>query len=93
MTPELRRTLGTKRAEVCHLIRHEMRKRGYSAKGLAEHLGCSDANIHRAISGTSHSPLVLDALREIGVPEALLFDPRMVRVPSVQRTNSQRKAL
>lgn len=83
MTPEFRRQLGAQRAEVSHLIRHEMRVRGYSGRSLARALGCSDVNVSRTISGNTHSRLVLDALRELGVPEQYLFDPRRAVVPAL----------
>ena len=83
MTPEFRRRLGAQRAEASHLIRHEMRVRGYSGRSLARALGCSDVNVSRTVSGNAHSPLVLDALRELGVPEQYLFDPRRAVVPAL----------
>jgi len=76
MTPEVRRRLGSKRAEVSHLILHAMRLRGYSGAALARKLGCSGAHVSKVITGGGHSPKVLDALLELGVPEKLLFDPR-----------------
>ena len=76
MTPEMRRRLGAKRADVSHLIRHELRKRGYTGAALARELKCSRANVANTITGGSHSPMVLDAMRQIGVPEKYLFDPR-----------------
>ncbi|MDR2745695.1 MAG: XRE family transcriptional regulator [Desulfovibrio sp.] len=85
MTPELRRRLGAKRAEVSHIILHEMRVRGYSGASLARDLGCSGANVSKTISGGGHSPLVLDALRELGVPEEYLCDPRRAAVPALGR--------
>lgn len=83
MTPEIRRKLGSQRAEVSHLITHELRKRGYTGASLARTLGCSANNVSRTIIGGAHSPMVLDALREIGVPEEYLFDPRYVSAPSI----------
>lgn len=83
MTPEFRRQFGEERAAVSHLIRHEMRLRGYSGRSLAEALGCSDVLVYRTICGTSHSPRVLDALHELGVPAELLFDPRLAEIPSL----------
>ena len=83
MTPEFRRRLGAKRAEVSHIILHEMRVRGYSGASLARALGCSSANVSKTICGGNHSALVLDALRSLGIPENLLFDPRRAVVPDV----------
>lgn len=75
MTPEFRRQLGARRAQVSHLLKHEMRIRGYTLVALAQTLSCSVNNVSRVISGSGHSPLVLNGLRAIGVPEELLFDP------------------
>ena len=83
MTPEIRRRLGAKRAEVSHLILHELRLRGYTGAALARKLGCSGNNVSRTIIGGAHSPMVLDALRELGVPEEYLFDPRRAVLPSI----------
>lgn len=77
MTPEIRRQLGAERARVRHLIAHEMRLRGKTAASLARDLGCTGENVRRALNGTTHSPLVLDALLELGVSRDLLFDPRV----------------
>lgn len=82
MTPEVRRQLGAQRAEVRHLIVHEMRTRGYTGRALARLLGCSDVNVSRTINGQKHSPRVLDALRSMGVPEQYLFDPRCMGEPA-----------
>ena len=79
MTPEIRRRLGAQRAEVSHLIAREMRLRGYTGASLARKLKCSVNNVSRTIIGGSHSPMVLDALRDLGVPERYLFDPRRMR--------------
>lgn len=90
MTSEFRRRLGAKRAEVSHIISHEMRVRGYSGAALARALGCSGANVSRTINGSVHSPLVLDALRELGVPERYLFDPRLAELPTVSKPQKEK---
>lgn len=74
-TPVLR-ALGNSRSEVAHLIMYEMKKRGYSQASLARKLGCSQANVNKAVNGQNHSAMVLDALKRIGIPGAYLFDPR-----------------
>lgn len=93
MTPEFRRRLGAKRAEVSHIILHEMRVRGYSGASLAREIGCSGANVSKTISGGGHSTLVLDALRELGVPEAYLFDPRRAVVPALGKRREAQEAV
>lgn len=75
MTPEVLRNLGIERSKVSHLIYHELRQKGYSGARLARELGCSTANVSKTITGVYHSDMVLDALRELGVPEEYLFDP------------------
>jgi hypothetical protein len=79
MTPEIRRELGAKRSEVTYLIRHEMRKRGYTDVSFARDVaGVSFQVVGRTLRGFGHSPNVLDGLRRIGIPEKLLFDPRKI---------------
>ena len=74
-----RKALGEQRAKVIDLIRYELRRRGYDQSRLARELGCSRNNVSKVILGKKHSPLVLDGLRKVGVPEALLFDPRKMQ--------------
>ena len=93
MTPEIRRQLGAQRAEVSHLITHELRKRGYTGASLARALGCSANNVSRTIIGGAHSPMVLDALRELGVPEHYLFDPRRGVVPALGKRREARETV
>lgn len=83
MTPEQKNILGAKRSKVTHLIRYEMRLRGYTCRSLARHIGCSSPSVSRVISGNGHSAKVLDALLCIGIPEELLFDPRFVLTQTV----------
>ena len=79
ITPEIRRELGAKRAAVAHLLTHEVRRRKYNNSALARELGITNEAVRRVINGLGHSPRVLDKLREIGVPERYLFDPRRMR--------------
>lgn len=76
MSTETRRYMGIQRLAVSHLIVHEMRLCGYSRKALAEAIGISGQAVAKTLYGLSHSPRVLNKLREIGVQECLLFDPR-----------------
>ena len=73
---ERRRMLGAKRGKVSYLIAHKMRQRGFTGNALAQKAGCSKAAVSSTILGKTHCPRVLDALKEIGIPERLLFDPR-----------------
>jgi predicted transcriptional regulator len=74
---ERRRLLGRERAKVVHEIVYEMRRHGgyYNAQ-IADILKCSNPLVSLTIHGKRHSPRVLCFLREIGVPEEYLFDPR-----------------
>lgn len=78
LTPEIRRKLGVRRSEVAHSIYDELGNRNLNATRIAARLGCSVNNVSLVIRGNSHSPKVLDALREAGIPEKYLFDPRRV---------------
>lgn len=89
ITAEQRRQLGIKRSNVAYIIRYEMSIRGWTGESLGKMLGCSRKNISNLLRGIHHSPKVLDALREIGVPEELLFDPR--RVPQSKLKEAQRQ--
>lgn len=71
-----RRQLGAARAAISHIVRAEMMRRGYNGSSLTKELGCSNALISQVLTGQKHSPLVLDGLRRIGVPEEYLYDPR-----------------
>lgn len=71
-----RRQLAAARAAIRHIIRAEMMRRGYNGSRLTRDLGCSNALVSKVLTGQSHSPLVLDGLRLIGVPEEYLYDPR-----------------
>ena len=76
-TPTQRRELGSQRAAVSHLIRHELSQRGHTGISVAASLKCSCTNVYDTMAGKKHSYKVLDELRSLGVPEELLFDPRM----------------
>jgi hypothetical protein len=67
---------GKRRAEVKHLILAEMMRRKHTIPSFASSLGCSYHLVWYVLSGKKHSPRVLNGLRELGVPEYLLFDPR-----------------
>lgn len=75
-----RKRLGVMRSEVAHIIYYEMKKRGHNGISLANKLGCTPENVYKAVRGNGHSPLVLNALRALGVPEEYLFDPRVLGV-------------
>jgi len=74
-----RRELGTARAAIRHILGAEMMRRGYNGVRLTKELGCSNALVSSVLTGRKHSPLVLDGLRRIGVPEEYLYDPRQTQ--------------
>lgn len=78
LTPEKRRELGMMRGEMKPFIYHELGLRNLNATKIAEELGCSVVNVSNTILGLSHSPRVLDAIRNAAVPEKYLFDPREI---------------
>lgn len=57
-------------------IQEHMDRRGLNGVELARRIGVTPEAVYRTLSGTLHSPAVLDALRSIGVEERYLFDPR-----------------
>ena len=71
-----RATCGERRCFYSWRIHEALAWRGTSSAGLARELGISTAAMSRTITGKSHSPRILDALRDMGVPEKYLFDPR-----------------
>ena len=63
------------RAEIrAYLLMHHR----LTLSALAERIGVSVESVSGTIRGRMHSPKVLDALREKGVPEKYLFDPRKI---------------
>ena len=67
---------GVARREVRWDIRRELDDRGTTMADVARMAKVSRTIVSGTIHGYRHSPAVLDALRKIGVPEALLHDPR-----------------
>lgn len=78
--------------ELCALKRHEARYRirevldakEISCAELGRRIGVSGTFVSRVIYGKSHSQRVLNALRELGVPEKYLFDPRSTNIEGVR---------
>lgn len=57
-----------------HLLMHH----NLTLSGLARLVGVSVESVSGTIRGRIHSPRVLQALRDRGVPEKYLFDPHTV---------------
>lgn len=70
---------GFERAKRKRDIQKVMDAKGKTQASLASDLGISRQAVSATINGIIHSPAVLDALRGIGVPASLLFDPRATR--------------
>lgn len=72
---------GHKRASVKRFIQKALDDAGLTQRSLAERIGLSPTAVNNTINGLSHSPRVLEALRQAGVPEKYLFDPRRLNAP------------
>ena len=73
-----RAKLGEQRCFWSMRIHEALRRNGISATVIAYELGISRSAVYATILGNNHSFRILDALREAGVPEKYLFDPRKV---------------
>lgn len=67
---------GQGRASSKREIQRILDSKGKNFVDVARLAGVSNQTVSATISGFRHSPRVLDALREMGIPEQLLFDPR-----------------
>ena len=66
---------GINRFRMRYRIRESLEERGLSMSDIARNLGISCAAVSATIKGRNHSKRTLDALRQAGVPEKLLFSP------------------
>lgn len=77
LTTVKRAELGARRCAQRWCIRQEMERNGLSTiRSLAQYVGVSTEIVSKTLLGEKHSPKVLDALRNLGIAENLLFDPR-----------------
>lgn len=76
MTGMSRAECAQQRYKSRYKIREFLDDRDISMSELGRRIGVSGVAVQRTVQGKSHSPRVLEALRQLGVPEALLFDPR-----------------
>lgn len=67
---------GVRRNRVANKIRGHLLSQGLTMTDLAQELGVTKQIVSATVRGEKHSPLVLDKLREHGVPERYLHDPR-----------------
>lgn len=81
--------LGLERAKKRRRIQECLDARGMNFMQLAKHLGLTPTAVYRTVGGEIHSPRVLQALRDLGVPEEYLFDPKtytpLAPAPAVKR--------
>ena len=75
----MRAKLGEQRCFWSMRIHEALRRNGRSATVIAYELGISQSAVYATILGKNHSHRILDALRDAGVPEKYLFDPRKVK--------------
>lgn len=73
-----RASCGQKRCRAVFRIHEALARRGLKSADLARSLGISTSAFSQTLTGKQHSARVLDALREAGVPERYLYDPRRV---------------
>lgn len=74
----LRAACGEKRCFYSYRIHEALARAGVSATGLAREIGVCRQTVSKVILGKNHSPRILEALRQAGVPEKYLFDPARV---------------
>lgn len=67
---------GQGRAGAKREIQRILDDKGKNFVDVAVLAGVSKQSVSQTMNGFRHSPRVLDALRELGVPERYLFDPR-----------------
>lgn len=82
-SPALRAACGARRARNRWRIFEALEKAGTNSAAIARQLGIQRASVSKVITGNGHSPVVLDALREAGVPEKYLYDPRRTAAEEV----------
>lgn len=80
----MRAKLGEQRCFWSMRIHEALRRNGRSAAVIAYELGISQSAVSATILGKTHSFRILDALRDAGVPEEYLFDPR--KAPNMGKT-------
>lgn len=70
------RIYGTLRAQAKREIQQVLDHKGKNFVDVAKLAGVSRQTVSATVNGLYHSSKVLNALRQIGVPEELLHDPR-----------------
>lgn len=67
---------GRRRADSKREIQRILDSKGKNFVDVAVVAGVTRQTVSATMNGYRHSPRVLNALRNLGVPERLLFDPR-----------------
>lgn len=66
------------RADAKREIQRLLDSKGMNFMDIAERAGVCKQTVSATMNGFRHSPKVLEALRNVGIPEKLLFDPRNI---------------
>lgn len=77
--PLNRNECSQRRYQARYKIRAVLDEHDMSMSELARRIGVSAVSVAATVRGKNHSRKVLGALREIGVPEEYLFDPRITQ--------------
>lgn len=72
----VRAKIGERRCFYSMRIHEALRRNGRTATVIAYELKVSLSAVSATILGKNHSARILDALRDAGVPDKYLFDPR-----------------
>lgn len=75
MNCEVRRRCGAARARMRFRIHEALDRAGMDLTKLAKGIGVSRPAVSNVVLGRTHSPRILQALRDAGVPEQYLYDP------------------
>lgn len=76
MTGKQRHHIGRQRLNFKRDIQKILDDAGMTQASFARLVGLTKQAVSATLNGTCHSPTVLDKLRELGVPEKFLCDPR-----------------
>ncbi len=68
--------LGLARNRVRRRIQEHLDGMGLKMADIGRGLGVSRSLVTNTVAGANHNARVLDKLRELGVPERYLYDPR-----------------
>jgi transcriptional regulator with XRE-family HTH domain len=68
--------LGLARNSVRRRIQEHLDSVGINMADIARDLGVTRSLVTNTVAGANHNARVLDRLRDVGVPEQYLFDPR-----------------